>query len=297
MDNVAKACHQFEQSDGRLTLLNLNCEFIGTTGIQKLAKSCHKCQVTSRDIPTPHSPLVGLWLEANDIYPRGAEAISQIIQHSPEMRYLYTSNNNFGNSGLERLAQVASLQLDVCHLGSNKVDHVGAQVIADVLLSENSVLQTLVLDGNNLGDAGAIIIAEGLKKNKNLKKLDLRNNRIGKAGMLALFEALKSHNMTLQYLLLQEPDENCSRHVQSPLDKTPRPRIKANDNCTCVRCQIRLQIDYYLAMNRAGRHSLADTMISASLWPRILANVSNSDPSLIHTMLCYYKPEIVPGLR
>lgn len=295
MDNVAKACSQLEQSDARLTLLNLNCEFIGTTGVQKLAKSCEKCQVTSRDIPTHHSPLVGLWLEANGIYPRGAEAISQILQRSPEMKYLYTSNNNFGNSGVAHLAQAASRQLDVCHLGSNKIDHIGAEVIADVLLSEHSSIQTLVLDGNNLGDEGAKIIAEGLKKNKNLTKLDLRNNRIGKIGMLALLQVLKNDNMSLQYLLLQETDDDCSRQVQSPLDKSPRPRIQSNNSCACVRCQLQLQMDYFLAMNRAGRHSLADYMISASLWPRILANVSNSDPSLIYSILSSYKPELVSG--
>mmetsp|Transcript_16796 Transcript_16796/g.40946 ORF Transcript_16796/g.40946 Transcript_16796/m.40946 type:complete len:320 (-) Transcript_16796:14-973(-) len=295
MDNVAKTCAQLEQSDARLTLLNLNCEFIGTTGVQKLARSCQKCEVTSREFPTPHSPLVGLWLEANDVYPRGAEAISQIVQRSPELKYLYVSNNNFGNSGVAHLAQAASRQLDVCHIGDNKIDHVGAQVVADVLLGEESVLGTLVLDGNNLGDAGATIIAEGLKRNKNLTKLDLRNNRIGKAGMLALLEVLKNDNMTIQYLMLQESDENCSRQVQSPLDKSPRPRIKSNHRCACERCQIQFQLDYFLAMNRAGRHSLADTMVPANLWPRILANVSESDPSLIHTMLSFYKPEIVPG--
>ncbi|CAJ1958722.1 unnamed protein product [Cylindrotheca closterium] len=296
MDNVAKACSQLEQSDARLTLLNLNCEFIGTPGVQKLAKSCHKCQVTSREIPIPHSPLAGLWLEANDVYPRGAEAVSQILQCSPELKYLYVSNNNFGNSGVAHLAHAASRQLDVCHIGDNKIDHIGARVIADVLLGEASVVRTLVLDGNNLGNEGATIIAEGLRKNKNLAKLDLRNNRIDKAGMLALLQVLKNDNMTLQYLMLQETDEGCSRHAQSPLDKSPRPRKQSNfDDCTCERCQILFQMDYFLAMNRAGRHSLADVMVPANLWPRILSNVSHSDPSLRYAMLSFYKPNIVPG--
>ncbi|KAL3940996.1 MAG: hypothetical protein SGBAC_004573 [Bacillariaceae sp.] len=297
MDNVANACSQLEENDARLTLLNLNCEFIGTTGVQKIAHSCQQCQVTTREIPAPHSPLVSIWLEANDMFPRGAEAISQILQRSPELKYLYVSQNNFGNSGLAHLAQAASRQLEVCHIGDNKIDHIGASVIADVLLGEHSPLRTLVLDGNSLGNAGATIIAEGLKQNKNLTKLDLRNNGIGKAGMLALLQVLKNDNMTLQYLLLQETDENCSRHVQSPLDKSPRPRIRSNHHCNCERCQIQIKLDYFLAMNRAGRHSLADVMVPANLWPRILSNVSNSDPSLIHTIISVYKPEIAPGLQ
>jgi len=303
MDNVAKACLQLEQSDARLTLLNLNCEFFGTNGVQKLARSCQKCNVVSKEIPYPHSPLVGLWLENNDVCARGAEAIFHILHRSPELKYLYLSHNNLGNSGVAQLFNAASRRLDVCQLADNQIDHIGTRVIADVLLSEQSVLKTLVLDSNNLGDAGAISIAEGLKRNKSVTKLDLRHNRIGRMGMLALLEALKNDNKTLQHLLLRESqteETNCSLQQQLQSGhhyKSPRPRITRGVHCcTCERCQIQFQMDYFLSMNRAGRHSLADAMVPANLWPRILANVSHSDPSLRYTMLSLYKPEIIPAI-
>ena len=57
------------------------------------------------------------------------------------------------------------------------------------------VLHTLVLGsllgGNNIGDRGAIAIAEALKMNVALQELHLSDGIIGDAGAMALAEGLK----------------------------------------------------------------------------------------------------------
>ena len=59
-----------------------------------------------------------------------------------------------------------------------------------------------------------------------------------------------------------------------------------NITCTCELCQIRYEIEYYLALNRVGRSSFGDLSIKANLWPRILAKASQHDePALLYAML------------
>ena len=54
----------------------------------------------------------------------------------------------------------------------------------------------LSLQGNKIGDKGAIEIGEGLKTNTTLTALILDNNNIGVEGVKAIAEALKK-NKTL----------------------------------------------------------------------------------------------------
>lgn len=295
MANISKACSQLERSDATLTLLNLNCECIGSNGAQKLAKSCRSCHITSRKMPNRHSPLVALWLENNFIYAKGAEAISQVLEASPSLKYLYMSRNSINNSGVAELFPAASRQLEVFHIGDNKIGPEGARAIAGVLLDESSTVSTLVLDSNHVRDQGAAAIAECLRQNTSLVALDLRYNRIGKEGMAAFLEVLKRDNKTLQSLLLEEDhyDENCTRSPPRRRgNKSPRLMIPEKGQCSCELCQMRGEINYYLALNRAGRHSFADPYMPATLWPRIMARASEADPSLMYTMLAYYKPEL-----
>eukprot|EP00980_Cylindrotheca_fusiformis_P028674 scaffold22635_cov134-Cylindrotheca_fusiformis.AAC.2 len=295
MDSITTACSQLEKSDASLTLLNLNCEYIGATGAQRLARSCSACQVTSRAHPHPHSPMVALWLENNEIHANGAEAVSHIIEASPSLRYLYVSHNMVNNSGIVKISQAASRQLEVFHIGDNEIGPAGARVVADVLLDENSTIRNLVLESNHLEDQGAIVIADGLKRNMNVLSLDLRYNRIGQAGLDALLEVLKSDNKTLQFLFLEEDhNDNCTRRP-SRRQGNKHKRLAATESglsCSCERCQTMEQINYFLALNRAGRHTFANPLLPTNLWPRIISRVSESDPSLIYTMLATYKPEL-----
>jgi hypothetical protein len=297
MNNITKACQQLQRSDATLTLLNLNCEYIESQGVQKLAKSCCSCSNTTPKRPTPHSPLVALWLETNEIYTKGAEALSKVIIKSPSLKYLYLTNNPIYDSGISKLCQAAAHQLEVFHAGECKIGPAGARDIAGVLLDNKSTVVTLVLDNNHLRDQGASSIAEALRENTALKTLDLRYNCIGKEGISAFRDVLKDENKTLQCLLLEEDhdEDNCKRRRSRRGFKFPRVMIQDKGPCTCEMCPIREDIDFYLALNRAGRHFFANNHISEGLWPRILANVSEDEPSVLYTLLDFYRPELIPS--
>ena len=52
-------------------------------------------------------------------------------------------------------------------------------------------MHTLKLYNSNIGDAGAVAIAEALKFNAVLNNVDLYSNKIGDAGAIAIAESLK----------------------------------------------------------------------------------------------------------
>ncbi|KAH7055043.1 hypothetical protein BKA57DRAFT_524603 [Linnemannia elongata] len=73
------------------------------------------------------------------------------------------------------------------------------EVVSSVMT--NSILTTLILDENSIGDSGAQALSEALKTNSTLTTLNLGCNSIGGNGAQALSEALKS-NSTLTTLSL-----------------------------------------------------------------------------------------------
>ncbi|MBP9693323.1 MAG: hypothetical protein KBE16_01255, partial [Alphaproteobacteria bacterium] len=71
-----------------------------------------------------------------------------------------------------------------------EMGNVGAVALADAL-KENRMLTTLSLGDNQIGDVGARALAEALKVNGTLTDLNLWSNQIGGVGARALAEALK----------------------------------------------------------------------------------------------------------
>merc|ERR1711957_691191 len=69
------------------------------------------------------------------------------------------------------------------------LDSDDAKVVAHVVAVSGS-LMTLLLNGNKIGDAGAVAIADALRVNGSLDTLDLSNNKLGDAGAVAIADAL-----------------------------------------------------------------------------------------------------------
>jgi Ran GTPase-activating protein (RanGAP) involved in mRNA processing and transport len=282
MDNISVACQQLERHDASLTLLNLSCEGMGSVGLKKISKSCCACC----DKKTCKSSLVALWLENNEIYPQGAQALSEIVQASPKLRYLYMAHNAINNTGTSTLSSAAFRSLEVCNLTDNQIGPMGARAIAKNI--RDSTVKTLILDDNKLRDDGVKLLAEGLKENTALTTLSLKFNHIGKEGLIELRDVLINDNMTLENLLLEEDDEHC----QATAAERRKKKVKCQKllkqmrkNCSCETCKVRNEIEYYLALNRAGRHSFCNMQVPVGLWPRILARVSHDDPTLIFYMI------------
>ena len=76
-------------------------------------------------------------------------------------------------------------------------------------LKLNNVLHTLVLGsllgGNNIGDRGAIALAEALKINVTLQELYLSDGMIGDAGAMALAEGLKVNGVRSLHAQTTQP--------------------------------------------------------------------------------------------
>ena len=85
-------------------------------------------------------------------------------------------------------------------LDSNNLGDAGAVALAEQLKINRKVV-TLRIGANSIGDAGAIALAEALKVNRKLTSLDIGHNEIGPRGAKALVEALKS-NRALSTLIL-----------------------------------------------------------------------------------------------
>jgi Ran GTPase-activating protein (RanGAP) involved in mRNA processing and transport len=117
-------------------------------------------------------------ISAEDVINHGgsAEAIGAMLHNAPALR---------------------ELSLSECYMGS-----VGARHLADGLSSKNSVVETLNLSFNQLGDEEVGIFARMLLANQNLKSLHLYSNNIGDAGALELAVVLRQNN-TLDYLDLE----------------------------------------------------------------------------------------------
>ena len=77
-------------------------------------------------------------------------------------------------------------------LDNNNIGDSGAVAIAEAL-KNNTALTWLYLGYNTIGDSGAAALAKALKSNTALTRLDLDYNNIGDSGAAALAEELKSN--------------------------------------------------------------------------------------------------------
>ena len=270
-------------------MLNLSGKGIGSSGVKRLADSC--CFSRPEKVlwrqDSYQSPLVCLWLENDHLHASSAEDLARLISVSPSLRHLHLGHNSLGNDGARIVSRACFAQVQVCNLTDNEIGPTGARMLAETLKDPSCTIQTLVLDSNHLRDEGVMEIVGGLKSNTSLKSLDLRYNGITRRGLLALREVFRSgENMTLHTLDLEEDeDEGCL--PTSPAQRPLQPKHKCSQQtCSCDRCRIKADTDFFLALNRAGRHSFANLDLSPALWSRILAKQSSHENlSLIHAAL------------
>lgn len=295
--HLQDACLELKDRSARLTMLNLSGRGIGSSGMKRLADSCcfpRPEKVVWRQGRPYLTPLVCLWLENNYLHPHSAEDLARLIRVSPSLRHLHLAHNALSNEGARAVADACFSQVQVCNLADNEIGPAGARNLAEQLKDPTCTIQTLVLDGNRLRDEGAMEFVDALRHNTSLKSLDLRYNDITQRGLQALRDVLKSgENMTLQELdLEEEQDEDCNPIIPFSCRPAQKKQQCSPRTCTCVRCQMKSEIDFYLALNRAGRHSFANLDLSSALWSRILAKTSRkSNPSLVHAALCE-RPDI-----
>jgi len=106
-----------------------------------------------------------------------------------EVRELHYARLGWGDSEICSLAAVlresGAACLKVIGLEGNSIGDGGAIALAEVI-REFKVLEVLDLSGNGIGSKGAIALTEGIRELKSLKELYLTGNKLGNDGAAAL---------------------------------------------------------------------------------------------------------------
>jgi len=139
----------------------------------------------------------------------GAAAIAEALEENKVVKKLSLESNNIGPNGATALAAAISVNtaLDLLDLTFNPIGYGGAAALG-AMLKVNTVLQELYLaDCHFRGfnrDGAVVEIANALKVNTKLDTLDLENNTIGDAGAIAIAGVLKVNTSVLSFLILSE---------------------------------------------------------------------------------------------
>ena len=138
----------------------------------------------------------------NNIGSQSADGIAAVIDNNPLINQLWLDGNDLHSTGtitiFNALKKIKTLSiLSLCNNGitDDAADELSA------VITQNVLLEDLLLSNNQLHSTGIKVIAESLSKLIKLRKLDLFNNNIGKEGASSL--AIVIHNSpTLQDLFL-----------------------------------------------------------------------------------------------
>eukprot|EP00121_Abeoforma_whisleri_P012961 Awhi_evm2s11964 len=100
---------------------------------------------------------------------------------SSSLRHVDLSFNSIGIDGLVALTRVFmnNKTLKSLNLESTETTCEGAYHLSQLLLEGQTLLCSLNLDGNYIGNLGLYDLSDALKKNKSLKSLSLKNNMFG----------------------------------------------------------------------------------------------------------------------
>jgi hypothetical protein len=261
--------NRVRRDDPSLTMLNLNNTCIGNQGAKDLGDALHS-----------NTHLVVLFLDDNGISGSGCQALAAGMARHPALKFVFLSYNSVGNSGAAAITVALKENhiIQVLNLMHNNINAPGSVALAEGLRC-NSSLQKLNLDGNPIGDKGALALAAGLKDNHALTHLDIRYTGIRNLPYViySFCSVLHSGNKTLQELLLAEDYDDDMMDTGSALGGITKNSSNSYNNG-------RDGLQFYLDLNRLGRHSFGTCDVSPAIWTRVLATASKN-PRLLHAVL------------
>lgn len=284
-DDLDYACNQLYNRSESLTVLNLSGHCIRQAGMKRLATSC--CdplskKSTQRNVGPYQTHLVCLRLALNDLHPDAAQDLVRLIAVSPKLQFLYLNHNSLSNRGVELVANACFSQLQICDLEGNRIGVEGAQSLATNLKDTRCTITTLILNHNQLKDEGVKEIVEALKQNTTLKCLEVQFNGITQQGFNSLYEMLQNgENLTMETILFYEVQDYQCVLPHLPANQVIKVQFWQHD-CPCVRCLMKSKIEYFLALNKAGRRSFSSVELPMGLWPTSLARLWFLSPALLY---------------
>ena len=118
------------------------------------------------------------------------------LLNCPNLVTIQAEWNNIGSSpaGLMALLHlVRNLRfLQLIDLKNNKISHLSAEIIAQIIKTNSRTLKVLDLRWNDLGELGAQAIYSALPFNSALKHVGLQDNRISSSTLLQIAEYMKN---------------------------------------------------------------------------------------------------------
>jgi NACHT/LRR/PYD domain-containing protein 3 len=172
--------------------LDLSYNPIGNAGMKVLAPALSGA-----------STLEALDLTACEFTHIGAQPLFQILQRNQRLRTLVLDRNVLDGRRLKVLREfvaningLCTLSMNHCHLGEEGAFHLSQGII------KSKRLKTLLLSGNELGDAGLASFAEYLGYSSfSLEHLDLSSNAISDEGTLTFAKYLSGnqHLLTVNF--------------------------------------------------------------------------------------------------
>ncbi|XP_075700510.1 leucine-rich repeat-containing protein 71 isoform X2 [Rhinoderma darwinii] len=125
-------------------------------------------------------------------------AFVDVLQHCPNVKIISLEGNPLEDQSYHKLI---SDDLGLVHISlrNNQINDEGSKLISQALRSlkmTNKNLAALVLSYNHITDLGAGHIAQALRFNRSLLSLNLSSNQIGDQGALALAEVLGHFALT-----------------------------------------------------------------------------------------------------
>ena len=141
-------------------------------------------------------------LSYNNIGSQSAYGIAAVIDNNPLMNQLWLDGNDLHSTGTITICNTLKKirTLSILSLCNNGITDDAADELSAVI-TQNVLLEDLLLSNNQLHSTGITIIAESLSKLIKLRKLDLFNNNIGKEGASSLAIVIQN-STSLQDLFL-----------------------------------------------------------------------------------------------
>ena len=163
-----------------------------------------------------NNPLINqLWLDGNDLHSIGTITICNALKKVRRLSILSLCNNGISDDAADELSAVITqnVLLEDLLLSNNQLHSTGIKIIAESL-SKLIKLRKLDLFNNNIGEEGASSLAIVIQNSTSLQDLFLSGNNLETSGALEICNAL-SHINSLHVLTLS--NNNISDEVTSQL--------------------------------------------------------------------------------
>jgi hypothetical protein len=169
----------------------------GICELEQLQLCCGILSVPSaaaigRALAGERTALTHLNLENNGLTDETVALISNGLNSNHTLRHIALSNNSIGDAGAQHLAHSLTLNstLKSLDLKDNSVGNAGAIALAFALDHQNRSLYSLVLEGNDIEEAGLAALCRAIVDNPAFEYLSIDNNIIGDEGERILVDAV-----------------------------------------------------------------------------------------------------------